>query len=772
MKWSIWEKLGAGFGLALLTLAVLGTASYRGTARLIETARRVEETRGILRRLEDLLYQMKEAEAGTLSYVVTGEPRSLEAYHTAAERLVRQVSDLRKLTAANPGQRPRLEVLARSIEARAAFLRELSSLRRNQGAAAAEQALRTGKGEKLTADVKKAIVEIEDQENESLKRREQEAGEAKQEAVLINTYGTFLTLLLVSLTAMFVVRGIAVPIRHLTEGAARIVSDTLCRKVDVKANDEIGGLPAPFGRIADEISTMQAEIGMLGTILDSIGDGVVVADEHGRFLLTNPAARQVLGSDATVISVSQWSRRCGCYRPDGVTPYLSGDLPLSKAVRGDAVDGEEMFLRHPEESQGKWASVTARPLRDQTGALWGSVTILRDDTERKEADKERQDSVRLLRTILESLPVAVWVTNAEGEVIMRNKAAAETWPGASEAGIEQYAEYSAVWADTRQPVQADEWALARALARGEPSVGAVIDITYPDGTQRTIWDSAVPIRDSSRQIAGAVVIHEDLTELKREEEKVRKLNQELERRATDLEAVNRELEAFSYSISHDLRAPLRAISGFSEALLEDYADKLDAEGKDYLQRVCAASQRLSLLIDEVLRLSRVTRSEMRRATVDISGLAQTIAGELVKTQPGRQVEFVIAPGLVASADAQLLRLVLENLLGNAWKFTGKQAQARIEVGLTEREGERMFFVRDNGAGFDMAYAGKLFGAFQRLHAEREFEGNGIGLATVQRIIHRHGGRVSAEGAVGRGATFYFTLSSKGSWSAVQNHSAG
>jgi signal transduction histidine kinase len=240
---------------------------------------------------------------------------------------------------------------------------------------------------------------------------------------------------------------------------------------------------------------------------------------------------------------------------------------------------------------------------------------------------------------------------------------------------------------------------------------------------------------------------------------------ELERRVAErtaeLAAINSELEAFAYSVSHDLRAPLRGIDGFSQALLEDYADKLDAVGQDYLRRVQAASQHMGQLIDDLLKLSRVTRAEAYHEPVELSALAQMVATDLQQQEPERQVEFVIAEGLIAKGDARLLRVVLENLLGNAWKFTAKNPRARIEFGSARNNGNLAYFVRDDGVGFNMAYANKLFGAFQRLHSATEFEGTGIGLASVQRIIHRHGGRVWAEGEVEKGATFYFTLAAKG-----------
>jgi PAS domain S-box-containing protein len=283
------------------------------------------------------------------------------------------------------------------------------------------------------------------------------------------------------------------------------------------------------------------------------------------------------------------------------------------------------------------------------------------------------------------------------------------------------------------------------LAAGTPTVTFENRFRCKDGSYR--WLSWVSGPDSAGTMYSMA---RDVTE-------ARRMQGELARAKDAADVVNRELESFSYSVAHDLRAPLRSVDGFSQALLEDYAEKLDGEGKKYLSFIRESAQHMAQLIDALLGLSRLSRSPVHREDVDISSLARAANTRVQRSQPKRHVDVVIEDGLRCQGDPRLLAVILDNLFANAWKFTGKREDGRIEFGASSKGGDPVFFMRDNGAGFDMAYSNKLFGVFQRLHSASEFEGTGVGLASVQRVVRRHGGRVWAEGEVDRGATFYFTL---------------
>jgi PAS domain S-box-containing protein len=389
----------------------------------------------------------------------------------------------------------------------------------------------------------------------------------------------------------------------------------------------------------------------------------------------------------------------------------------------------------------------------EMGGKRHNLSIVRDVTRQRRMD----EIVRKISVAVEQSPVTIVITDTEGRIEYVNPKFTELTgysgpevlgqnPRILKSGEMAAGAYAALWATIR----------AGEIWKGE--------LHNKKKNGELFWEAATiaPIKDTAGAITNYVAIKEDITGRKRTEQMLQQLNEDLENRIRGrtalLEVANAELDAFSYSVSHDLRAPLRGIDGFSQALLEECGDHLSDTARHYLERVRAGTQRMGRLIDDLLKLSRVSRSSLSRQRLDLSALARSLLAEIRQGDPGRTVDIRVEPGLTASGDLGLVRSVLENLLGNAWKYSAKVPAARIELFReVQPDGLEAFCVRDNGAGFDMAYAGKLFSAFQRLHSTHDFEGTGIGLAIVQRIVRRHGGQIWATGAVDRGATFSFTL---------------
>jgi PAS domain S-box-containing protein len=396
--------------------------------------------------------------------------------------------------------------------------------------------------------------------------------------------------------------------------------------------------------------------------------------------------------------------------------------------------------------------ISLSPLQTEEGILVSSA--IRDITERKQAGEALRQSEEKFRLLVSGVKDYAILMLDPGGRIVNWTAAAERLKGySSEEIIGKHFSIFYLKEDLEKNKPAEELRIAVAQGQYEEEGWR----KRKDGTR--FWANVLitAIRDEKGELRGFGKVTRDISERRKAQEALEQQKNELARSNSALVAVNKELESFSYSVSHDLRAPLRAIDGFSHALLEDCADKLEDVDKNNLNRIRAATQRMGLLIDDLLNLARVTRTEMHIQSLDLSAIVRSITADLQKTDPERRVELGIEKGLKAMADPGLMQIVLVNLLNNAWKFTSKRTSAVIAFGKEQRDGTAAYFVRDDGAGFDPAYASRLFGAFQRLHAVSEFPGTGIGLATAQRIVQRHGGRIWAESAAGQGATFYFTL---------------
>lgn len=389
-------------------------------------------------------------------------------------------------------------------------------------------------------------------------------------------------------------------------------------------------------------------------------------------------------------------------------------------------------------------------IRDESGQIIRSIGMVHDITERKRTEEILHESEEKYRTIVENTTNVIMVTQPDGIISYLSPSCIDVLGYLPEdlVGTNQVIFHP----DDAEKVKQ---ALTRAM-KGEKGSGFEYRILTKQGEIKWIshsW-SSIFIHNTLQSVVSVI---SDITERKMIEEEIKKLNENLMRHSIELAAANKELEAFSYSVSHDLRAPLRSIDGFSQALLEDYHDKLDEEGIDYLRRVRNETQRMGQLIDDFLQLSRLTRVELNFEKVDLSSMAHDILIQHQRDNPSRKVKNIVEDNLSVKGDEKLLKIMFENMLGNAWKFTSKKSKATIEFGQVKNKDEKVFFIRDNGAGFDNNYADKLFIPFQRLHSDEEFDGTGIGLGIVQRIINRHGGRIWVESEVGKGATFYFTL---------------
>lgn len=480
-------------------------------------------------------------------------------------------------------------------------------------------------------------------------------------------------------------------------------------------------------------------------VVESATSAIVSVDSDKRVLIWNRAAENIFGYRQNEVVGSFLD---SLIVPEGGYNFVARELSGLEADDSTVRMGTVIEVDACRKDGSVFPAEFTFSAR-KTPSGWINVILMNDISERRHYEQQLQFQTRILAQVSD----AVIAIDNDRRVMYWNHGAEKLY------GVPENQALGAVLEDI-QPYP--WWGPGK-----EEEVLAILDregywrgeTTHlgNDGTPLCIDAGVTTLRDDGGTRSGLLAVVRDITHHKQNQRKIEELARSLERRAEELGIANRELESFAYSVSHDLRAPLRSLQGFSQALVEDYRDILDEEGRDYLRRIRQSSELMGRLIDDLLKLSRVSRSEMHRRPVDLSSMAGSIMEDRLAAVPDRKVEFTIEPGMAVEGDPDLLRLMMENLLDNALKFTSKVDTARVEIGSVFMNGFKTYYVRDNGAGFDMRFIDKLFAPFQRLHKSSEFPGTGIGLATVQRIARRHNGRVWAKASPGAGATFYFTL---------------
>ncbi len=605
-----------------------------------------------------------------------------------------------------------------------------------------------------------------------------------------------------------------------TSAISLIASDLTEQKA---SEEQIRSLNADLERRVAE-RTVSLELAMdslenrteeLQTLVDSIADEVWLCDATGKVKLTNPAAVLGLGFDhAMQRPLLEIIDELEILHPDG-SPRPPEDAPPLRSLRtGEVVQGEEI-IRHRKTGEQRHRQYHAAPIRDHAGHIVGAVTVVRDISELKAAelqtmrlnaelehqaielehqavelesanarllellDRERaaraeaEEAARILESIMEFAPEGITIVDARGTTRMVSRYASELAGLAREALEKAPIEERPVKLGFRRPADLttpapEELPVVRAIRQGERVENEEWAIARPDGEQVLVQSSAGPIRDSEGRITGAIATWRDVTEQKRIQAGIEALNRRLERHSTELEIANRELEAFSYSVSHDLRAPLASIHGFAQLLLNDHQPNLPSDAQRFIRLIVENARAMERLIQDLLGLSRAGRLPLKKETVDMTMMARQVLEELRGAQIGRQVKVQVGDMPPCQADPGLLKQVYANLISNAFKFTRKREEAHIEIGSRPCEdtdpvqGPAVYYVKDDGVGFDMEESDGLFGVFRRFHSEEEYEGTGVGLAIVDRILRRHGGCIWAEAHVNQGAAFYFVLPNPGS----------
>jgi len=764
MEAALRRKVTAGFVVAVLLTVFIGLSSWHGAKRAEQDDYWVAHTHEVMETIQRTSRHVIEAETSARAFALSGQEPLLAHYQTARDKINQDEDRLRHLTADNLRQQRALDALGPQVTTALEFAANIIAKRqRTRAYPGGEDALEI---ERLLDGVRAITRDMYAEESRLLIERTQRAQSGQKFARIIAVAGASLGVGLWVLAKIAVNREIGVSSR------AREQLSTLNAELEQRVEQRTAALES---EMAERRRTEEARE-HLAAVVDSSDDAIISKTLEGTINTWNRGAEKAFGYSA--------SEMVGKAMLTLIPPERASEESdiLARIRRGVSVEHFET-VRIRKDGKRIDVSVTISPIKNSRGAIIGASKIARDITGRKQAEQRLaaqagelarqaeellgsrhalENQTLMLQSVLDSMAEGLVAADERGKFIIWNPAAAKILGmGAVNLPTQEWtAHYGLYLEDMMTPFPADQLPLARAI-RGEACTAQMF-VRNPELDEGTwIEVGGGPLKDKNGAVRGGVVAFRDITQRKADEREIRRLNEELEervvQRTAQLEAANHELEAFTYSVSHDLRAPLRHIGGFSKILSEDFGPGLAPEARNYLQRIEDGVHRMGLLVDELLNLARIGRHVLKLQVTGLRAVVDEVVALLEPETEGRMVDWKIADLPPAECDPVLIKQVFQNLLANALKFTRPRDRAVIEISRREENGGTVIAVADNGVGFNMKYKDKLFGTFQRLHRAEDFEGTGIGLATVQRIIHKHGGRVWAEAQVDEGATFFFTL---------------
>ncbi len=747
------RRVNAGFALAILLTCLISFLSWRMAKQATDDAAWVARTHEVGTTLEATLRHLVDAEAGAQGFARTGGEQFLDPYEAGKYAVGQDLQRLHHLIVDTTQQR-RLQTLEIQARNRLGSLADAVTARQEIGESLSEAELE--RGEELTEAARTTVSDMEEAQYRLLADRTERARTAQHFNRYFIVLGAVAGMVFLILAGAMVSREVGTSARARTQVLA--LNADLERRVEQRAQ----ALEAEIATRLQSDAKLRVQREHLAAVVGSSDDAIITKDLEGTITAWNRGAEKIFGYAAEEI-IGKPVRML--FPPDRLQ---EDDEILAHMVRGESV-GHFETVRLRKDGVRIDVSVTISPVRDGNGVVVGAAKIARDITERKQfqeklirSQQALEAEQRMLQSVLDSMVEGLVAADEQGRFILWNPAAAKILghggaPIAPETWSKHYGFYQP---DMMTLVPADQIPLLRAI-RGEVC-SAEMFVCNPERTEG-VWIEAyaAPLKDKNGVARGGVVAFRDITQKKAADLEIRKLNESLEerigQRTAELEAANHELEAFTYSVSHDLRAPLRHIMGFAAAFMEEFGAAVDHQAVHYVERMRDGARRMSVLTDELLNLAKTGQKPLRLERTPLNPVVEQIIALLRGETEGREVQWRIGELPVVECDPVLVRQIFQNLLSNAIKYSRPRQHAVIEVGQMRMKDVSAIYVRDNGVGFEMQYANKLFGVFQRLHRDEDFEGTGVGLANVHRIVKKHGGQIWAEAEVDRGATFYFTL---------------